>query len=202
MVSKGIFFLQRNLIDELSLLEIPPSIIPIKRGGDGVGKALSDPGQGIHLPPNPMQMSHYDEHNNYLPSPICIYPPKLSKIIHVATGLTRDVFFAEAVVESQLTVIAAQGVINQMIDEYNLDYHENYLHPIYHTFALVSKIEGETQIPNFVYPFIVPKDIWVRGFGCDDKGKGRKLNNFMGRLGDHATTVPPEPYYRVSEMFA
>jgi hypothetical protein len=201
IVNEAIGLLRTTFIRELSKIK-SGVVIPIEKGGHEIGKYLCDPGEGIHLEPNPMKMSHYGEKGKYLEKPICKSKPKIEGIIDIETGLTRDVFFAEAVVESQETIIEAQIVINQMIDEYNeLHPETHYEYPTYHTIALISKTSTETKIDNFIYAFKVDKNIWVRGQGCDDKGKGRQDRAILGRIGENATETPFEPYYRKSDLW-
>lgn len=201
IVNEAIGLLKSTFIRELAKVK-SGVVIPIEKGGHEIGGYCCDPGEGINLEPNPMKMSHYGEDGGYLQKPICKSKPQLEKIIDLSTGLTRDVFFAEAVVESQETIIEAQVVINEMIDEYNAAHPEtHYEYPTYHTIALISKISNETKISNFVYAFKVNKNIWVRGQGCDDRGKGRSDRAILGRIGENATETPSEPYYEKSELW-
>jgi hypothetical protein len=83
VVNKGIFFLRRALIDLVQNLEIDSrevTVIPIEEGGHDVGQYLCEPGEGIHLTPNPMQMSHYGDKNEYLGTPLCKSDPDLRLI--------------------------------------------------------------------------------------------------------------------------
>ncbi len=199
ITNQGIYFLQRTVLDlVLSLKEDDQSltIIPIEEGGHDAGKYLCNPGEHIHLSPNPMQMSHYGSNNEYLGKPVCKSDPDILKIIDLGTGKTTEVAFAEAVVESQETIIEAMARINYLIDVYNKEHNTKFDYPNYHTFALVSKTDGDPYIiPEFIWAFNVVKEIWLHGLGCDDAKKGRKKKSFFGRLAPKTPIPPSKPYY-------
>lgn len=199
ITNQGIYFIQKGVLDlVLSLREEEKSIsiIPIEKGGHTLGKYACNPGGGVYLRPNPMQMSHYGPNNKYLGEAICLSDPKISKIINTETNQTNHVGFIEAVVETQETILKAMTRINTLFDMYNDEHGTEYVYPEYHTFALASKIDGDPCIiPNYIWAFNVVKDIWLHGVGCDDEKMGRKKKSFYGRLSPKATKLPQEPYY-------
>lgn len=202
IVDDAVVLLKSTILQEFAKIDNFGVVIPIANGGNEMGDEFCNPGEGLKLIPNPMQMSHYGEKGDYLPEPICLSKPSLEEIIDLSTGLTKDVFFAEAVVESQKTIIQAQKIINEMIDEYNASHQTTHFeYPTYHTIALISKVSDVTQIPNLIYAFKANKNIWVRGRGCDDRGLGRTDRAILGRIGENATEDPVEPYYEKSELW-
>lgn len=195
--ARGLYFLNRTLINLLAT-GIDASLIPIEQGGHVVGASLSEPGDDIVLTPNPMQMSHYGPDNERLASPRCINQPNLELILNFENHTTQDVVFAEAVVESQETILAACATINTMIDDYNADHSTTYPYPNYHTFTLVDKTSDDVRITDLVATFKVDKNIWVFGLGCDDSGMDRELPYLMGRLSPFHSSIPAEPYYSLN----
>ena len=187
----GVYFLQHTFID--ILVSGLAALITIKTGGQSLGKKLSQPSPGITIIPNPMRMSHYDVDNNYLPQAQCRTKPNLDRIL-LPEDITLPVVFAEAVVESQGTILAAIAAINGMVDERNAEKGTHYPHPVYHTLALVSKTNGDIQIPNLTYAFSVSNQIWVHGWSCDDCHKGRTKRRIFGRMKPKPDYVPPPPY--------
>lgn len=153
------------------------SVIPIKNGGNFIGNIL-EPDQ---LQQNPMQVSNYDKNNQ--------------KIIN-SDGIVRSIVFAEAVVDSQGTIIASIEHINIIIDDFN---HQNpsprLPYPEYHTYAFVSKTgDNHVEIPNLIAMFKVDPAIWVYGLGCDDEGKRRSEEFIGGRLSPFVKEPPLLPY--------
>ena len=165
------------------------TVIPVMRGGKRVGEELTND-------PNPMRMSYYDEENNRKEKPDCLQRPDINKII--VDGTTRDVVFAEGVVETEETIKAAMEEINKMIDEKSEEDGVKYDYPKYHVYALISKVNGSSALPDFVYAFKVKRAIWVHGFGTDNAEKGREQERIDGVLSPFATEAPEEPYYEPS----
>lgn len=196
--NQGIYFLQRTLVDMFASAD-DFSLMPIMMGGNQIGEALSHSEPGTTYDLNPMRMSYYNK-NERRKGPECVDEPKLEMILK-ADGTTRAVVFAEAVVDSQGTIKASMAHINKKIDEYNKDHNTTYAYPEFHTFALVCKIEGETEIPELFYAYHVHKDIWVHGRGCDNDQKGREDKRIMGMLAADATTAPSDPYYQKIPMW-
>ncbi|MFH2085596.1 MAG: hypothetical protein ABII21_02325 [bacterium] len=177
-------------------LRIPNRVIvSIKEAGIKMGDDLANPGHGIHLIPNPMQMSHRNEHGGYLPIPRLVSLPDINQIIDTHTRQTRPVVFAEAVTETKETIIAATAAIIEQLRTYNNENISHFPNPIFYTYALINKISGLASIPNLEAAFTVDKMIWVAGYWCDDGGKGRDLLNIVGRLADNYEYVPPGPPY-------
>jgi len=169
------------------------SVIPILKSGTRLGRELTD---HLKVRLNPMQMSYYREDTSRLPSPVCIAPPDITRILS-PDGVTRPVAFTECVVDSQATVLAAMAEINAMIDKVSLEISQKLDYPNYHTFAYVSKTGGgPVGIPNLVTAFMVHPDIWVGGLGCDLPGdKGRELPYLVGMVSPFAAKAPEPPYY-------
>jgi hypothetical protein len=201
-VNKGIYFLQRTLVDMFASPD-DFSLIPIDRGGKQVGLALAHSQPGVVYDRNSMRMSYYDNHNQPLKKPHCLkkHRPSIKKLLKGDGITTRDVVFAEAVVDSQGTIKGSMEYINHKIDLYNKKHKTNYPYPNYHTFALVSKIDNEVQIPGLVYAYKVHKNIWVHGKGCDNRQRGRRAKNIMGVLATGAVTIPKRPYYQKNPMW-
>lgn len=190
----GIFFLQQ-LFDKTFPDPASVSLAPIRLGGDEVGAMLSRPAHGRFFKRNPMRMSFYDRFNNRLDHPRVVADPDLALILDRRTRTTRDVVFAEAVVDSQATVLAAQARIRYLIDQENKRLVNQYPYPTFHTFALINKSQPPIQIANLHAAYQVNSDIWVYGRWCDSHGgKGRKSRSIMGTLSPSAKTAPEEPY--------
>ncbi len=169
------------------------SVVPILRSGLRLARDLTDP---IGLKLNPMRMTYYREDTSRLPSPICLTPPDMSRIL-THEGKTKPVIFTECVVESQGTVLAAIKEINDRINIINTQEDGKFDYPEYHTFAYVTKTgDHPVLIPNLVAGFAVHQDVWVGGLGCDLPGdKGRDLAYLVGILSPFATEIPSQPYY-------
>ncbi|KKT42528.1 MAG: hypothetical protein UW88_C0006G0046 [Candidatus Collierbacteria bacterium GW2011_GWD2_45_10] len=169
------------------------SIIPILRSGFRLGRELTDH-LGIKM--NPMQMSYYRNDTSRLPSPVCLTPPDITKIISI-DGTTKQVVFTECVVDSQETVLAAMKEINRMIDVVGEEIGRKLDYPEYFTFAYVSKTaDHPVEIPNMVAAFSVHPDVWVGGLGCDLPGDmSRDLSYLVGILSPFATRAPKKPYF-------
>lgn len=192
----GVYYLQRTLVDLFANSD-DVSVVPIRSGGDKIGQALVDANGKNSYTPNPMRMSHYKD-GQRLDKAICPEggEPDVNKFFK-KDGKTRAVAFAEAVVESQSTIIEAQKTINAQIDKYNHDHDTNYPYPQYHTFALVHKIKkGEkVYIPNLKAAFRVDHRVWVHGLGCDNNQKGRNDSRMMGVQDPYAESIAQKPYY-------
>ena len=167
------------------------SVIPIKNGGNLIGNIL----QPDQLQQNPMQVSNYGEENQRLDEPRILESPDINKIIN-PDGTVRSIVFAEAVVDSQGTIIVSIDHNNSMIDTLNQqDTSPNLPYPEYHTYTFVSKTEGNpVEIPNLTAMFKVNPAIWVYGLGCDDEGKRRSEEFIGGRLSPFAEGPPLPPY--------
>jgi hypothetical protein len=139
-------------------------------------------------------MSHRNLNGDYLNIPRLVYAPPISSIIDKNKRNTREVVFAEAVVETEETIIAAMGAIDLLVGKYNAKNESHFPKPIYHTLALINKIEGISRIPNLTTAYRVDKIIWVAGYGCDDGEKGRERKNIVGRLADNFGYIPNTPY--------
>jgi len=170
------------------------SVVPILKSGWRLGSELAE-SVGAEL--NPMRMSYYNNDASRLPKPVCLLQPDITKIVNVS-GNTKAVVFAESVVDSQATVVAAMDEINKTIDAINAHLEEKLVYPEYYTFAYVSKTgESEVVIPNLFTAFEVHPEIWVGGRGCDLPGNmARENNNFVGILSPFAKSTPSEPYFR------
>lgn len=192
----GVYALQFEFAERFSDKLEDTVIISILNGGKRIGDKLPS---GLKIDHAPMQMSYYDDKNQRLESPVCKIEPDINKII--VNGKTRNVVFAEGVVDSEGTVKKSIEIINTMIDKFNLENNTNYDYPEYHVFALVSKVNGSSSIPNFVYAFKVDSRIWVHGWGVDNGQKGREENNIFGILSPFADSVPEEPYFTESDIF-
>ncbi len=199
-VDRGIYFLQRTLVDMFASAD-DFSLMPIDRGGKQVGLALAHSQPGVVYDRNSMRMSYYDKHNRPLKKPRCIKKPSIKKLLKGDGVTTRDVVFAEAVVDSQRTIKGSMEYINHKIDLYNKKHKTNYPYPTYHTLALVAKIDDQVQIPGLVYAYKVHKNIWVHGKGCDNRQRGRRSKSIMGVLAKGAIDIPKKPYYRKSPMW-
>ncbi len=168
------------------------SLIPILRAGRMVGNTL---GKATSIKPNFMQMSYYKEDTSRLKKPICIKEPDIKKII--VNGQTRPVVFAEAVVDSQATLLAAIDHINSQIDKYSRKTGIKYSHPTYYVFALISKTgKIKVKVPNLVAMFQVNPDIWVFGCGCDLAHRGRRIKSIRGIISPSAKRIPQPPYFK------
>jgi len=175
-------------------------LTPIKDGGNIIGNTLYSSENSGRLVLNPMKMSHTDPVNGgYLEKAICVEKPKVHKFLG-PNETTLPVIFAEAVVETEETIKKARLTINQQLAEYNKENGTSYPYPEYFTFALVSKVDGEPSIGNFVYAFWVSNLIWIRGWGCDDKEngreRGRQLKYIAGRISPVHNKIPKMPYYK------
>ncbi len=168
------------------------SLIPILRAGRMVGKAL---GAVASIKPNFMQMSYYKEDTSRLKKPICIREPDVKKMI--VNGQTRPVVFAEAVVDSQATLLAAMDHINNQIDKYSRKTGIKYSYPTYYVFALISKTgKMKVKVPNLTAMFQVDPDIWVFGCGCDLAHQGRRIKSVRGIISPSAKKIPQLPYFK------
>lgn len=192
----GIFTLQFEFAEKFGGDLDGVVIMPILRGGKRVAEKIPSK---LNVDFAPMQMSYYDEKNQRLESPICKLEPDINKIL--VNGKTRNVVFAEGVVDSEGTIKKSILTVNQMIDKYNLENSTNYSYPEYHVFALVSKVNGNSTIPNFVYAFKVDSRIWVHGWGVDNGQNGREENSIFGILSPYADSLPSEPYVTQSDFF-
>jgi hypoxanthine-guanine phosphoribosyltransferase len=163
-------------------------VVPVMKGGERIGRALTN---FTGAESDPMKMSYYDENNLRLEKPICLAKPDISKILVDRT--IKDVIFAECVVESEGTIISAIEEINNLLGSYP--------HPKYYTYALVSKVNGDSKIPNFKYAFKVAREIWVHGWGGDNNQKGRDLDMVLGVLSAKAEKFPIKPYFRPSDIY-
>lgn len=161
-------------------------LIPILRGGSVIGERLSSTGVWTQS----MRISYYDEENKRMEQPRCI--KALTNIYPIVLGKIHHIVFAEAVVESQNTILAAKQQIWQQVEELggNLDSVD------FSTFALVSKIPQDTQITisNLTAAFKVHPSIWVHGYGCDNKERGREVESIMGVLSPYAEEQPYGPW--------
>ena len=191
----GVYSLQFEFVERFRDKLEDTVIIPILNGGKRIGNKLPS---GLKIDYAPMQMSYYDDKNQRLESPICKTEPDINKII--VNGKTRNVVFAEGVVDSEATIKKSIEIINTMIDKYNAENSTSFDYPEYHVFALVSKVNGSSSIPNFVYAFKVDSRIWVHGWGVDNGQRGRDENNIFGILSPYATSVPEEPYFAESDI--
>lgn len=171
-------------------------VVPILNGGKRIGEKVSD---GLDVDISTMQMSYYDEFNKKLETPICVAKPDINKII--AGGKVKKLVFAEGVVESEGTIKKSIEVINKMIAKYNQENGTNYENPEYHVFALVSKVNGQSTIPNFAYSFNIDSRIWVHGWGVDNNQYGRDMNSIFGVLSAQAETFPEPPYFTKSKFY-
>jgi hypothetical protein len=186
-----------RVLQERSLQVDNAIVISIERGGAALADYLERPAPGIKVPKTKMQLSHKAENGDYLPTPRLIYLPNIYDIINVSKGTVRSVRFAEAVVESEATIIEATKAIKTQFDDYNRNHLSHHPYPVFYTSALINKINGLASFPNFDYAFEVDKVIWVAGLSCDDGDKGRKLNHFVGRLADDYKYIPDgPPYYK------
>lgn len=192
----GVYALQFEFAERFSDKPEDTVIIPILNGGKRIGDKLPS---GLKIDYAPMQMSYYDDKNQRLENPVCKIEPDINKII--VNRKTRNVVFAEGVVDSEGTIKKSIEIINTMIDKYNTENNTSFDYPEYHVFALVSKVNGNSSIPNFVYAFKVDNRIWVHGWGVDNSQKGREENNIFGILSPYADSVPSEPYVTESAFF-
>lgn len=192
----GLFALQFEFKERFGKKLNDVVVIPILKGGKRVGEEII---LGQNVDSAPMQMSYYDENNQRMDAPRCIVEPNINQII--VNGKVREVVFAEGVVDSEGTIKKSIEVINNLIDKYNSQNSSNYEYPVYHVFALVSKVNGNSTIPNFVYPFTVDPRIWVHGWGVDNSQKGRDLNCIKGILSPFADSTPSIPYYKETSLF-
>lgn len=172
-------------------------IVPIDRGGGRVGEDLAHAHPNIHLVTNNMQMSHRGENGEYLAIPRLVKEPDVMQIIDTHTRSTKAVIFAEAVVESQATILGATDVIEDQIREFNRAHESHFPMPVFYTLTLIDKINDLVRISNYIPAFTMPKPIWVAGYKCDDGEQGRELDHFVGRLADNYTGPIPQgpPYY-------
>lgn len=192
----GVFALQAETYKDIKLNSNPSVIVPIEKGGIRIGKALSD---FIGVESVPMQMAHTDNDNNWLEKAICINPPDIDRIL--VYGKTKDVYFAEGVVETEETILAAIGVINRLIDERRRLDKWNYEYPNYQVRSVISKIAGLPRIPDLKYPIWVTPDLWVEGLGVDNSDSGRERNSVFGVIAPSAKEMPPLPYYRTTPLY-
>lgn len=142
----GVYALQFEFAERFGSRLDDVVIIPILRGGKRIGEKIPS---NLKVDFAPMQMSYYDDKNQRVESPICKVEPVINKII--VNGKTRNVVFAEGVVDSEGTIKKSIQAINIMIDKFNVENKATYAYPEYHVFALVSKVNGDSTIPNFVY---------------------------------------------------
>lgn len=170
------------------------SIVPVMRGGSVIGQELcSVYGQD----PNPMRMSYYASNGVRLPSPVCLYAPKVDELYN--GGKIKDVVFTEAVIESQGTIQEAIAVIKRQIDEDAKVYRRSAGYPGFYLFALVTKTNGSAIIKGLdqmIASFDVNRNIWIYGLGCDNNEKGREETKIMGVLSPFATEKPSKPYFQ------
>ena len=192
----GVYALQFEFAERFGSRLDDVVIIPILRGGKRIGEKIPSK---LNVDFAPMQMSYYDDKNQRLESPICKVEPDINKII--VNGKTRNVVFAEGVVDSEGTIKKSIQAVNTMIDKFNVENKATYAYPEYHVFALVSKVNGNSTIPNFVYAFKVDSRIWVHGWGVDNGQKGREEDSMFGIMSPYADSVPTEPYVTQSKFF-
>ncbi|HKC04729.1 MAG TPA: hypothetical protein VKC54_02570 [Patescibacteria group bacterium] len=171
-------------------------VIPIMDGGARVGGVLTG---FTRLATNPMKMSHYDSQNKRIEKPVCELAPDIDKII--VSGKVRQVIFAEGVVETEGTVLESIDLINKLVEEKGHKDGIIYPYPIYRTYSLISKVEGYSRIPNFIYPFWVDSKIWVHGWGVDNGKRGREMNSILGVLSPFAKNIPQKPYFRTTPIY-
>lgn len=95
----GIYALQFEFAERFRDKLEDTVIIPILNGGKRIGDKLPS---GLKVDYAPMQMSYYDDESQRLESPICKIEPDINKII--VNGKTRNVVFAEGVVDSEGTI--------------------------------------------------------------------------------------------------
>jgi len=188
IVQLGVAYLQ------LRSLEIPDRVIvSIEKGGGRIAQDLERPAPGIQVPLTRMRMQHIDEKGVWQKIPRLIYLPDINKLIDFQSGLVREIIFGEAVVEGEDTIIESKKGITQQFNEYNHNNESNYPYPNFHTIALISKINGNASIDDFIFAFEISKKIYVAGYKCDDGEYGRDLDNIVGRLADGFQYVPPGP---------
>lgn len=189
--AQGIEFLRRE-VESMHPEPEKVSFVPIMLGGELVGRSIA--GRDYQL--NFMQMSHYDRLGKRLQEPRCIYPPNYDLIL-TKDGETLPVRFAEAVVETQDTILAAMKRINRDIEAINKKTGSHYSFPTYYTTTLVKKTgRHEILIPNLTAALEVAEEIWLHGMKCDNAGLGRDERRLMGVLSPLTNRIPPMPYYR------
>lgn len=193
----GIFALEFEFAEKFGERLNDVVVVPVLKGGGRIGGEIATRFTNVEV--SIMQMSYYDSKNERLSEPVCKIQPDISKII--VDGKVRKVIFTEGVVDSEGTIKKSMEIINKLIDVYNLQFGTNHDYPEYHTFALVSKVNGDSSIPNLVYPFIVDNRIWVHGWGVDNGQMGREEDRIMGVLSPLAETIPEEPYVQESSLF-
>lgn len=188
IVQLGVAYLQRMSLD------IPNRVIvSIEMGGARVAEDLKQPCRGIKAPLTRMRMQHIDEKGKWQKIPRLIYLPEIPKLIDFHSQRVREVVFAEAVVEGEDTIKESKKVIRTQFDEFNNKNDKHYPYPNFHTIALISKINGNASIDDFIFAFEISKKIYVAGYRCDDGEYGRDLDNIVGRLADGFQYVPPGP---------
>src|SRR3989339_185912 len=168
------------------------SVVPILRGGIIVGKYVARKKYQL----NPMQMSHTNSDNTFSPFARCLQEPDYKKKILRTDGGTNAVAFTDAVAESQDSILRAMEVIRRGIDLINANNGFSYAYPEFLTLILAAKFgDNQIEIPGLINAFDVNPGIWLFGWGCDDKQRGRKVKQLMGTLSPYATEIPQKPYY-------
>ena len=190
IVQQGIAYLKLRSLDIQNRV-----IVSIEKGGGRVAEDLERPAPGIRVPLARMRLQHNDEKGKWQKIPRLIYLPNISKLIDFQKQSVREVVFAEAVVEGEDTIKEAKKAVIEQFRQYNADEEKNYPTPNFHTIALVSKVNGETSIDDFIAAFEISKKIYIAGYRCDDGEYGRDLDNIVGRLADGFQYVPPGPPY-------
>jgi hypothetical protein len=188
IVPLGVAHIQRKS------LAIPNrAIVAIQKGGRRVGLDLHKPAPGIVVPLTSMQMAHKDHQGKWQEIPRLISLPEIDKLIDFRAQIVRELVFAEAVVEGEHTIIEAKRAVKTQFDNFNRERQTHYPYPNFHTIALVSKINDEPRIDDFIYAFEISKLIYIAGYDCDDEEGGRTLDYIVGRIADGHKYVPPGP---------
>lgn len=173
------------------------SLSPVMQAGVLLGRDLASVyGQTM----NPIRMSYYTSDGKRMESPQCKSELDIYKVVDFVSGITKSVTLVEAVVDTQGTLVAAMSKIRRQIDEVNAEYHVRFAYPEFNVFAILSKINGDTQIPNFNYAYKFHPDIWAFGYGCDADGRKRSIRDMHGYLSPFATRAPGLPYYSQSDL--
>jgi len=184
---KGINYL-KNIFLKKYLYPEKISLIPIMRGGAVVGRELAQAGK---INTNPMRISYYDENNRRLEKPVCSRLPDIKKIME-----SQGVVFAEAVVESQGTIMKAIEVITDEVAKIDpkrsAEIRKN--PDFFSVFAFASKIKGRVSVPNLSVAFRVHPDLWIHGWGCDNQQRGREDKAIKAVLSPTAHQMPKEFY--------
>lgn len=173
------------------------SLVPVMQAGVLVGRDIA---RQFGITMNPIRMSYYKEDGIRLESPVCKAPLDIYKVVDLTSGITKPVVFTEAVVDTQGTLLAAMQAVQRQIDQVNELEERNFAYPEFYIFALLSKIDGDTLLPNLNRAFDFHKDIWAFGYGCDADGKARTILKMMGYKSPFAKETPRAPYFSRSEL--